>query len=212
MSDFPGRHRDLTRRRWWFGVAAVLVLVALLIGSYLLGMSRSVSNQASADAPAAAAQPLPTPIIPAPAVNVDQDQAPAPGMDPEFAPPDGPALDSPPFDVDAYSMRDELRGHGVDLPDEKLGDLVKVANKYIAEDVPDLTAWDPRIAADVKKAFPKADRQTRIDVVRCTAEYIERVIARNHGWAHPPDEDDHAVPVGGNPAGTPAGGDKPRPR
>jgi hypothetical protein len=193
----------------------VLTLVALLIAAYFLGMSRAVNDQASAEGPAPAAQPLPAPIVPAPmapAAAVDPDQAPAPGMDEQYAPPDGPAPDSPPFDVDAVAMREELRGHGVDLPDSRLNELVTMADKYIAEGDMDLDAWDPRITADVKKMFPDADRATRTSVVRCTAEYIERVEARNAGLPHPPDEDDHGVPVDGVPGGTPGDGANPRPR
>jgi hypothetical protein len=185
------RHRQIRRRRTALVAALVVGVVALLV---------ALSYAAGPD-PVVPADPIPPPTTmtttPDPVAVVDPDQAPAPGMDAQFAPPDGPALDSPPFDVDAYSMRDELRTHGVDLPDDKLSDLVELADKYIAEGDPDLDAWDPRIMRDVRALWPDLDKGHVIDVTRCTAEYIERVIARNNGWAHPPDEDDHDVTVDG---------------
>jgi hypothetical protein len=118
-------------------------------------------------------------------------------MDPDLAPPDGPGPDYPPFGVDALAMRDELRTHGVDLSDDKLYILVETANKYIAEGDMDLDAWDPRIMADVQTLWPDLSRGHVIDVTRCTAEYIERVLARNAGLPHPPDSDDHDHTVDG---------------
>jgi len=61
----------------------------------------------------------------------------------------------------------------------------------------DLDAWDPRIMADVKTLWPDLAKEQVIDVTRCTAEYIERVLARNAGLPHPPDEDDHNHTVEG---------------
>lgn len=152
---------------------------------------------ASASSPPSEEQSGPPTVAGTPVGEEDRDVAPAPGMDPDVAPPDGPGPDVPPFGVDALAMRDELRTHGVDLPDGDLYKLVDAANKYIAEDDPDLDAWDPRITADVKALWPDLSRELRIDVVRCTAEYIERVIARNHGWSSPPDSDDHNHTVSG---------------
>ena len=75
--------------------------------------------------------------------------------------------------------------------------LVDTANKYIAEGDMDLDAWDPRIMAEVKTLWPDLSTAQVIDVTRCTAEYIERVLARNAGLPHPPDEDDHNHTVKG---------------
>lgn len=192
MTTPRGAHRaPLTRREMLLAALAVVGLVGLIIGSYLAGVATSQPASAQAitvTAPAPSSAPVPT---------VDPDQAPAPGMDPKFAPPDGPALDSPPFDVDAVAMRDELRTHGVDTPDAKLGMLVSIADKYISQGDMDLDAWDPRIKRDVRTMYPEATKNEVIDVTRCLAEYVERVEARNAGLPHPPDEDDHNITVDG---------------
>ena len=185
------RHRQILRRR-----ALIVAIIVIAAVGLLLALLTVPDPEAAPTVPTST--PAPTMTADAdPVAEIDHDQAPAPGMDPELAPPDGPALDSPPFDVDAVSMRDELRTHGVDLPDDKLSALVDMADKYIAEDDPDLDAWDPRIMRDVRALWPDLDKAHVIDVTRCTAEYIERVIARNKGWAHPPDEDDHNDTVDG---------------
>lgn len=192
------------------GVFFIEALIGLCLIAFIVAFVTTWRSSGGATDPATTtvAQPSvmpPTPtaaptgsLVAAPGVPVDTDVAPAPGMDPSLAPPDGPAPDQPPFGVDAVAMRDELRTHGVDLPDSKLQALVDMADKYIGQDDPDLDAWDPRIMADVKAMWPELDKNHVIDVTRCTAEYIERVIARNHGWAHPPDEDDHGVEVDGH--------------
>lgn len=193
MTLDSSRRHQIRRRR------AVLIAVVVVVAFGLLVV---LSRAAGPDPDLApVAPPAPTGAPPGatlgPVAYVDHDQAPAPGMDPQFAPPDGPARDYPPFDVDAVSMRDELRTHGVDTPDDKLYQLVLIADKYIAQGDPDLDAWDPRIMRDVRAMWPEATKAERIDVTRCLAEYVERVIARNNGRAHPPDEDDHDVTVQG---------------
>lgn len=203
------------RERILLAVVAVLG-IALLVFLAVWGSSRQApravaqGSELTTAAPAVVAQPQlpstneqgdekpgPPTVQGTPPGQVDHDVAPAPGMDPDLAPPDGPGPDTPPFGVDALAMREELRGHGVDLKDGDLYKLVDAANKYIAEDDLDLDAWDPRIMKDVKSLWPNLDKGRVIDVTRCTAEYVERVEARNHGLPHPPDEDDHNVVVEG---------------
>jgi hypothetical protein len=181
----------MRRRRRIALVVALVVLAVLAVIWLLQGRDAAAGSTRTSGAPPTSATP--TPAAAAPAALIDTATAPAPGMDPRFAPPDGPALDYPPFDVDAVAMRDELRTHGVDLPDDRLYQLVVIADKYIAEDVPDLYAYDGRILRDVRAMWPKASRKTQLLVTKCLAEYVERVIARNHGWAKPPDEDDHTA-------------------
>jgi hypothetical protein len=185
------RRRHIRRQRT--AIIAAL-LAAVLLAAVLVIAGLVARHQAPPVAPHTGASPVPSTVALAPVANVDPSQAPAPGMDPQFAPPDGPAPDYPPFDVDAVSMRDELRTHGVDLPDDRLYQLVAIADKYIAEDKPDLYAYDGRILRDVRGMWPNAPRKVQLLVTNCLAEYVERVIARNHGWAHPPDEDDHHAP------------------
>ena len=193
-----GAHtRKLARRDL---IALILGGFALLIGfvgAYLWGAASGRSEARSLVPRSASAEPSVVSVAPSPVAAVDTDVAPAPGMDPRFAPPDGPAPDYPPFDVDAIAMRDELRTHGVDTPDDRLMSLVAMADRYISENDPDLDAWDPRIMRDVRTMWPDLDKGHVVDVTRCTAEYIERVIARNSGAPHPPDEDDHDVSVQG---------------
>jgi hypothetical protein len=204
------RHAALVRRRRWTVAAvvvAVLVVLYLALARPALDRAAGTANPDPAAPTLSAAPPPPTPgkgpgpLSLAPAAVIDTATAPAPGMDPQFAPPDGPAPDWPPFDVDAVAMREELRTHGVDLPDARLYQLVQVADKYIAQGDPDLDAWDPRIMRDVRTLWPDVPRKVQIAVTRCLAEYVERVIARNNGWPHPPDEDDHNVAVSGVPGG-----------
>lgn len=176
-------------------VAGLLALLALIVFLIVLLWSLNSDEPETAAAPTVAASEIDAP--PVEAAAVDTDVAPAPGMDPDLAPPDGPGPDSPPFGVDALAMRDEVRTHGVDLSDDKLHLLVDTANKYIAEGDMDLEAWDPRIMADVTALWPDLSRAQVIDVTRCTAEYIERVLARNAGLPYPPDGDDHNRTVEG---------------
>jgi hypothetical protein len=197
VAKLPERIQRQPLSRILAGLLAILALIALLI---VLLLSRGSDGQKTE---AAASDPGPTVAaseIQAPTSNaaaVDTDVAPTPGMDPDLAPPDGPGPDSPPFGVDALAMRGELRTHGLDLSDDKLYILVDTANKYIAEGDMDLDAWDPRIMTDVKTLWPDLSKAQVIDVTRCTAEYIERVLARNAGLPHPPDEDDHNQTVDG---------------
>jgi hypothetical protein len=197
VAKLPERIQRQPLSRIFAALLGILALIALLT---VFLSSRGSGRQ---ETEAVAAHPAPTVVAseiaapPSAAAAVDTDVAPAPGMDPSFAPPDGPGPDSPPFGVDALAMRDELRTHGVDLSDDKLYILVDTANKYIAEGDMDLDAWDPRIMADVKTLWPDLSKPGVIDVTRCTAEYIERVLARNAGLPHPPDEDDHNQTVDG---------------
>ena len=196
VAKLPERIQRQPVSRVLAGLLAILAVFAVLIVVLSsLGLEGQETEAATSDpAPTVAASEI---EAPAEAAAVDTDVAPAPGMDPDLAPPDGPGPDSPPFGVDALAMRDELRTHGVDLPDDKLYILVDAANKYIAEGDMDLDAWDPRIMADVKTLWPDLSKAQVIDVTRCTAEYIERVLARNAGLPHPPDEDDHNHTVEG---------------
>jgi hypothetical protein len=195
-AKLPERIQRQPLSRILIGLLAVLGSITLLIVVLSSWGSDGQETEATASgsAPIVAASEIAAPPA---AAAVDTDVAPAPGMDPDLAPPDGPGPDSPPFGVDALAMRDELRTHGVDLSDDKLYILVDTANKYIAESDMDLDAWDPRIMADVKTLWPDLSKGQVIDVTRCTAEYIERVLARNAGLPHPPDEDDHNHTVEG---------------
>lgn len=192
---------------WVCMMCGLLGLIALLVGGWLYGASRSQPASAAAPitvtAPAATIAPPLTLTPPPPSSStgplVDTDLAPAPGMNPKFAPPDGPDPDDPMFGVDVHALRDEFRRHGVDTPDDKLPQLLAATNYHIARGDPDLDAWDLPIKHDVERIYPGIRRGFRIDLTRCWAEYVERVIARNAGKAAPPDSDDHGVTVDNRP-------------
>jgi hypothetical protein len=54
--------------------------------------------------------------------------------------------------------------------------LVDIGDENVARGVPDLTADDAEITAQVATAFPQYTDQQRADVVRCLAEYVERTL------------------------------------
>jgi hypothetical protein len=175
----------------------VLGLVALLVTGYLIGSAST--KPASAAAPITVTAPAATITAPVtltpPPSTVDTDIAPAPGMNPKFAPPDGPDPDDPMYGVDVVALAGEFRTHGVDTPPEKYPLLLAMTNRHIARGEPDLEAWDRLITEDTHQLYPDLRRGLVIDVTRCWAEYVERVIARNAGKAAPPDSDDHGVTV-----------------
>jgi hypothetical protein len=98
---------------------------------------------------------------------------------------DMPARDYPPFDVDAEAMRQELRGHGVETPDDRLFMLVNIADKYIAEGDPDLDAWDPRIMRDVRAMWPEATKAQRIGGVRRAGHRAQQRVGTPAGRGRP---------------------------
>lgn len=195
---------ELPRRDKIVTLGALVVSLALLVGLYAWGASRTapeaVADAAAATtaslAPVVAADPSPPSINaarPAPMAqsSADSDVAPAPGMDPRFAPPDGPSPDEGPFSIDRQAMRAEFETHGVTTSDAQLAQVVVATNAKIAQGDPDLDVWDPEIKKAVVAIWPDLDPDHQIDIERCFAEYVERVIARNAGWSSPPDTDDH---------------------
>jgi hypothetical protein len=174
----------------------VLGLVALLGAFYLFGSAST--KAASAAAPITVTAPQATITAPVtltpPPSTVDTDTSPA-FMNPKFAPPDGPDPDDPMYGVDVVALAGEFRTHGVDTPPEKYPLLLAMTNRHIARGEPDLEAWDRLITEDTHQLYPDLRLGLVIDVTRCWAEYVERVIARNAGKAAPPDSDDHGVTV-----------------
>jgi hypothetical protein len=145
--------------------------VALLVGLYVWGVSRS--------APAAVASEVGTSAVD----SATSDPA---AVESGAAVPDGPAPDEPPYGLDVQAMFDEVRTHVPDLSDADKSKLARIANAAVARNVPDLWANDPEIRRDVVAQFPRFTLSQVNDVTRCLAELAERIIARNNGTV-PPD-------------------------
>ncbi len=153
------------------GVVATLGVVAFLL-------------RGSDPAPAEASAPPPAP---APVVDTETTQ---PGVPAAVQVPDGPAPDVGPFGIDGQALLEEVASHQVPLQQADQQKLIDIGNRAVARDEPDLQADDPQIGRDLQAAFPGWSEQNYVDATRCTAEYAERLIARNDGTV-PPDSDDH---------------------
>ena len=97
-------------------------------------------------------------------------------MDPDLAPTDGPGPDSPPFGC-ALAMRDELRTHGVDLPDgqdssRRCGEQVHRRRRHGPGRV-----GSPDHGRRPRRLWPDTSGAQVIDVTRCTAG-VHRASAR----------------------------------
>jgi hypothetical protein len=228
----PSEERDFEDpyRRWKDrGIGAALVIAAVILVLVFVGQYSSKNKDPAAPAASAdsstLAQALPapsvalTPSIAVPPSNADvmnpTTVALAPASPPydtdtvspddvrhNYALPDGPAPDMPPYGIDAQAMLDEIRGHDVRVDDDKAVVLVTILNKNIARGDPDLNAWDEQITSQVEIAFPYFTKKNVTDVTRCLAEAVERNIARERHAvdpkipAIPPDDlDDHGVEV-----------------
>lgn len=195
------------------GVAFTAGCVAMLavVGLIVVGLGAAAPRKTEASAPAANAPAAPS-VAAAPSAAasaaptqdpmhpssvalapppVDTDTVSPDQVKQSFAPPDGPAPDMPPYGIDAKALLDEIRSHGVRVDDGMAAKLVEIGNENVARGDPDLNAWDEQIMTEVKATFPYFTKQNRIDVTRCLAEYVERVIARNNHTIPPDERDDH---------------------
>jgi hypothetical protein len=66
--------------------------------------------------------------------------------------------------------------------------ILEIGGEAVARNVPDLSADDAAITERVSQAFLQYTRQQRKVVVRCVAEQVEQVIARQSGDGIPPDQ------------------------
>jgi hypothetical protein len=161
-------------------LGAITVLMTAGIAVALLA-GKDAPQQTSADPePAHAAPPSPT-------------QQP---LDPPVPASSAAALVSPGADStvvsafagEAEKLRDELKEHRVPFTEADVSAIIVIGEEAVARNVPDLSADDPVITERVGQAFPHYTSQQRKVVVRCVAEQVEQVIARQTGDGIPPDQ------------------------
>jgi len=92
------------------------------------------------------------------------------------------------FAGEAEKLRDELKEHHVPFSETDVTAIIAIGEEAVARNVPDLSADDPAITERVNQTFPHYTRQQRKVVVRCVAEQVEQVIARQTGDGIPPDQ------------------------
>ena len=92
------------------------------------------------------------------------------------------------FAGEAEKLRDELKEHHVPFTETDVNAIIAIGEEAVARNVPDLSADDPAITERVNQTFPHYTRQQRKVVVRCVAEQVEQVIARQTGDGIPPDQ------------------------
>jgi len=92
------------------------------------------------------------------------------------------------FAGEAEKLRDELREHHVPFTETDVNAIIAIGEEAVARNVPDLSADDPAITERVNQTFPHYTSQQRKVVVRCVAEQVEQVIARQSGDGIPPDQ------------------------
>jgi hypothetical protein len=184
--DAEGRRarRGIGDMRWNRFLVILLGLIAVLatagIAVALLPGNEAPQNTSGNPEPAAAAPPSPTqqpPDNPAPASS--NAALVSPSADPTVA---------SAFAGEAEKLRDELREHHVPFTETDVTAIIAIGEEAVARNVPDLSADDPAITERVNQTFPHYTRQQRKVVVRCVAEQVEQVIARQTGDGIPPDQ------------------------
>jgi len=92
------------------------------------------------------------------------------------------------FAGEAEKLRGELKEHHVPFNETDVTAIIAIGEEAVARNVPDLSADDLTITERVNQTFPHYTRQQRKVVVRCVAEQVEQVIARQAGDGIPPDQ------------------------
>ena len=92
------------------------------------------------------------------------------------------------FAGEAEKLRDELKEHRVPFTETDVNAIIAIGEEAVARNVADLSADDPAITERVTQTFPHYTNQQRKVVVRCVAEQVEQVIARQSGDGIPPDQ------------------------
>jgi hypothetical protein len=159
------------------GLLAVLVSAGIAIA--LLSGDEAPLQTSNNPEPAAAAPP-PTQIPP-------DDPVPASSSSAVVGSSADPNVASA-FAGEAEKLRDELREHHVPFTESDVNAIIAIGEEAVARNVPDLSADDPAITERVDDTFPHYTRQQRKVVVRCVAEQVEQVIARQSGDGIPPDQ------------------------
>jgi hypothetical protein len=167
-------------------VGLIAVLVTAGIAVVLLPGSGAPQNT-SGDTESTAAAP------PAPTQQPANDPVPASSSAALLSPSADPTVVTA-FAGEAEKLRDELKEHHVPFDETDVTAIIAIGEEAVARNVPDLSADDPAITERVDHTFPHYTRQQRKVVVRCVAEQVEQVIARQAGDGIPPDQ-------GGRPGG-----------
>ena len=170
--------------RWNRFLAILLGLIAVLVTAgitvMLLPGNEAPQNTSGDTEPAAAAPPSPTQQPP-------NDPVPASSSAALVSPSANPTVVTA-FAGEAEKLRDELKEHHVPFTETDVTAIIAIGEEAVARNVPDLSADDPAITERVNQTFPHYTPQQRKVVVRCVAEQVEQVIARQAGDGIPPDQ------------------------
>ena len=161
------------------GLFAVLVTVGIVV-MLLPGYEAPQNTSGDSEASAAAAPPSPT-------QQPANDPVPASSSAALISPTANPTVVTA-FAGEAEKLRDELKEHHVPFEEADVTAIIAIGEEAVARNVPDLSADDPAITERVNQTFPHYTRQQRKVVVRCVAEQVEQVIARQAGDGIPPDQ------------------------
>ena len=170
--------------RWNRFLAVVLGLIAVLVTAgitvVLLPGDEAPQDSSGDTEPAAAAPPSPTQQPPV-------DPVPASSSAALVTPSANPTVVAA-FAGEAEKVRDELKEHHVPFSETDVTAIIAIGEEAVARNVPDLSADDPAITERVNRTFPHYTPKQRKVVVRCVAEQVEQVIARQAGDGVPPDQ------------------------
>jgi hypothetical protein len=176
--------RGIGDMRWNRFLAILLGLITVLLTAGIAVML-SPGDEAPQDSsgntePAAAAPPSPTHASPSDPVPASSSAA----LVSSSANPTVVAA----FAGEAEKLRDELKEHHVPFNETDVTAIVAIGEEAVARNVPDLSADDPAITERVNQTFPHYTPKQRKVVVRCVAEQVEQVIARQASDGIPPDQ------------------------
>jgi hypothetical protein len=182
--DTGGRpRRSVGDMRWNRFLVILLGLIAVLASSGIaiaLLPGDGAPRQPSGNTESKAAAPPPTQQSSNSSVPVSSSSAVASSS----ADPDVVSA----FAGEAEKLRDELREHHVPFSETDVSAIIAIGEEAVARNVPDLSADDPTITERVNQSFPYYTPPQRKVVVRCVAEQVEQVIARQTGDGTPPDQ------------------------
>jgi hypothetical protein len=170
--------------RWNRFLAVLLGLITVLVTAgitvALLPGNEAPQNTSGGTEPTAAAPPSPP-------QQPSGDPAPASSISAQVSPSPNPTVVSA-FAGEAEKLRDELKEHRVPFDETDVTAIIAIGEEAVARNVPDLSADDPAITERVNQTFPNYTPKQRKVVVRCVAEQVEQVIARQAGDGIPPDQ------------------------
>jgi hypothetical protein len=197
LADVRIRYRRNPRRTAGIAFGGALLIALGVVAFLVFGMGGGVepsTDTAAPDSTPAAAAPAPTPR-PAHQGNPIDSAHPEPEQP---LPPDNPAVPNDAQGVDPQALLDHMvqeRKIPLTGPDDR-AQLQRIADDAVAREQPDFSADDQQITDAVAVAFGSLNTQQKADMVRCIAEFAERVYAQRHGTI-PPDEADGKPGFGG---------------